>query len=61
MGGIGPLDQKATSLQGFSIRFLGWVESATLFGEVENVLPQRLAPAGDDENRRHAPGSYNQG
>jgi integrase len=30
MGGIGPLDRKAPSLQAFSIRFLSWVESATL-------------------------------
>ena len=33
MGGIGPLDRKAPSLQGFSIRFLSWVESATLAGK----------------------------
>jgi hypothetical protein len=33
MGGIGPLDRKAPSLQGFSIRFLSWVESATLSGK----------------------------
>jgi hypothetical protein len=30
MGGTGPLDRKAPSLQEFSIRFLSWVESATL-------------------------------
>jgi len=30
MGGIGPLDRKAPILQAFSIRFLSWVESATL-------------------------------
>ena len=30
MGGIGPLDRKAPSLQEFSIRFLSWVESAIL-------------------------------
>jgi hypothetical protein len=33
MGGIGPLDRKVPSLQGFSIRFLSWVESATLSGK----------------------------
>jgi hypothetical protein len=33
MGGIGPLDRKAPSLQGFSIRFLSWVESAPLAGK----------------------------
>jgi integrase len=33
MGGIGPLDRKAPSLQGFSIRFLSWVESAILAGK----------------------------
>jgi len=33
MGGIGPLDRKAPSLQEFSIRFLSWVESATLSGK----------------------------
>jgi hypothetical protein len=27
MGGIGPLDRKAPSLQGFSIQFLSWLES----------------------------------
>ena len=30
MGGTGPLDRKAPSLEEFSIRFLSWVESATL-------------------------------
>ncbi len=33
MGGIGPLDRKAPSLLGFSIRFLSWVELATLSGK----------------------------
>src|SRR5260370_3787629 len=33
MGGTGPLDRKAPSLQKFSIQFLGWVESATLAGK----------------------------
>jgi hypothetical protein len=30
MGGTGLLDRKAPSLQEFSIRFLSWIESATL-------------------------------
>jgi integrase len=33
MGGTGPLDRKAPSLQKFSIQFLSWVESATLAGK----------------------------
>jgi hypothetical protein len=33
MGGTGPLDRKAPSLQEFSIRFLSWVDSATLVGK----------------------------
>jgi len=33
MGGTGPLDRKASSLQEFSTRFLSWVESATLAGQ----------------------------
>src|SRR5712691_4331982 len=35
MGGVGPLDRKAPSLQEFSIRFLSWVESATLAGKTK--------------------------
>ena len=33
MGGTGLLDGKAPSLQGFSTRFLSWVESVTLAGK----------------------------
>jgi integrase len=33
MGGTGPLDRKAPSLQEFSTRFLSWVEAATLAGK----------------------------
>jgi len=42
-----------------SVSELGRIGNSS--GEVESILLQRLALACDDENRRHAPGSHNQG
>jgi hypothetical protein len=61
MGGTGLCDGKAPSLQEFSIRFLSWVESATLAGKSKAYYCNGWRLLSVNEHRRHAPGSHNQG